>query len=155
VLDELHVSQPVSKRPPFLQRMSLFLAHRVISLRRDNLSAFRGEADMSRWSRSAASVVNDAVNGATSAASECYSVVALKRKKIQGGEAARQRQRRQGKKFEGIGEDRRRNANKVVAGIGRTRLGHRTLKCVRTIGTRSAQSIMASGHTGRTNRPDT
>ena len=58
-------------------------------------------------------------------------------------------------KFEEIGEDRRRNADKVVAGIGRTRLGHRTLKCVRTIGTRSAQSIMASGHTGRTNRPDT
>jgi len=58
-------------------------------------------------------------------------------------------------KFEGIGGDRRRNADKVVAGIGRTRLGHRTLNCVRTIGTRSAQSIMASGHTGRTNRPDT
>ena len=44
---------------------------------------------------------------------------------------------------------------KVVAGIGRTRLGHRTLKSVLTIGTRSAQSIMASGHIGRTNWPDT
>jgi len=48
----------------------------------------------------------------------------------------------------------RRNADKVVLGIGRTRMGHRTLKCGLTIGTRSAQSIMASGHraaqTGRT-----
>ena len=29
------------------------------------------------------------------------------------------------------------------------------LKCVLTIGTRSAQSIRASGHTRRINRPDT
>jgi hypothetical protein len=44
--------------------------------------------------------------------------------------------------------------DKVDPGIGRTRLGHRTLKCVLTIGTRSAHSIMASGftaaQTGRT-----
>src|SRR6516225_6357989 len=42
----------------------------------------------------------------------------------------------------------------VVPRIGRTRLGHRTLKCVLTIGTQSAQSIRASGtsaaQTGRT-----
>src|SRR5262245_7445415 len=31
---------------------------------------------------------------------------------------------------------------------------HRTLKCVLTIGTRSPQSIRASGHSCRTNRPD-
>src|SRR6516164_423424 len=42
----------------------------------------------------------------------------------------------------------------VVPRIGRTRLGHRTLKCALTIGTQSAQSIRASGtsaaSTGRT-----
>jgi hypothetical protein len=35
----------------------------------------------------------------------------------------------------------------VVPGIGRTRLGQRTSKCAFLIGTRSAQSIRASGHT--------
>src|SRR6516225_1445433 len=42
----------------------------------------------------------------------------------------------------------------VVPRIGRTRLGHRTLKCVLSIGIQSAQSIKASGtsaaSTGRT-----
>src|SRR6059058_4910574 len=56
--------------------------------------------------------------------------------------------------FEGIGEDRRGNADKVDPGIGRTRLGQRIFECVFSIGTRSAQSIMASGftaaQTGRT-----
>src|SRR5436190_23682260 len=32
--------------------------------------------------------------------------------------------------FEGIGEDRRRNADKVDPGIGRTRLGQRIFECV-------------------------
>src|SRR5262249_46152293 len=53
-----------------------------------------------------------------------------------------------------LARTRRRNADKVVARIGRTRVGQRTLKCVVLIGTRSAQSIMASGftaaQTGRT-----
>jgi hypothetical protein len=53
-----------------------------------------------------------------------------------------------------LARTRRRNADKVDPGIGKTRLGHRTLKCALTIGTRSAQSIMASGftaaQTGRT-----
>ena len=40
-------------------------------------------------------------------------------------------------------------------GIGRTRLGGRIVKCVFSIGTRSAQSIRASGRTRRINRPDT
>jgi hypothetical protein len=51
---------------------------------------------------------------------------------------------------EGIGEDRRGNADKVDPGIGRTRMGQRIFECVLSIGTRSAQSIMASGHIGRT-----
>src|SRR5262249_863196 len=46
------------------------------------------------------------------------------------------------------------NADTVDPGIGRTRLGQRTLKCVFLIGTRSAHSIRASGltaaQTGRT-----
>ena len=53
-----------------------------------------------------------------------------------------------------LARTRRRNADKVDPGVGRTRLGHRTLKCAFTIGTRSAQSIMVSGltaaQTGRT-----
>jgi hypothetical protein len=56
--------------------------------------------------------------------------------------------------FEGIGEDRRVNADKVDPGIGRTRMGQRIFECVLSIGTRSAQSIRASGtsaaSTGRT-----
>jgi hypothetical protein len=69
----------------------------------------------------------------------------------QGGETMQQRRRL---KFEGIGEDRRGNADKVDPGIGTTRLGQRIFECVFLIGTRSAQSIMASGltaaQTGRT-----
>ncbi len=41
----------------------------------------------------------------------------------------------------------------VVPGIGRTLSA--IFECVLTIGTRSAQSIRASGHTCRINRPDT
>src|SRR5262245_65385763 len=91
-----------------------------------------------------------AVDGAPSAASKCYSVVALKRarvKEVSGNETA----------FEILKElarTRRRNADKVDPGIGRTRLGQRIFECVLLIGTRSAQSIMASGftaaQTGRT-----
>src|SRR5438067_1897177 len=59
--------------------------------------------------------------------------------------------------FEGIGEDRRGNADKVDPGIGRTRMGQRIFECVLSIGTRSAHSIMASGftaaQTGRTHDP--
>src|SRR6516162_8952527 len=93
----------------------------------------------------------DAVDGARSAASTCYRVVALKRarlKEVRPGNATA---------FEVLKElarTRRRNADKVDPGIGRTRLGQRTLKCVFLIGTRSANSIMASGstaaQTGRT-----
>src|SRR5262249_19307294 len=49
--------------------------------------------------------------------------------------------------FKELARTRRRNADKVVARIGRTRVGQRTFKCVLLIGTRSAQSIMASGFT--------
>jgi hypothetical protein len=88
---------------------------------------------------------------ARSAASKCYRVVALKR--------ARLKEVRPGNEtafgvLKELARTRRRNADKVDPGIGRTRLGQRTLKCVFLIGTRSAQSIMASGftaaQTGRT-----
>jgi hypothetical protein len=93
----------------------------------------------------------DAVDGAPSAASKCYRVVASKPERF--------KEVRPGKVmafevFKELARTRRRNADKVDLGIGRTRLGQRTLKCVFLIGTRSAQSIMASGftaaQTGRT-----
>jgi hypothetical protein len=92
----------------------------------------------------------DAVDGARSAASKCYSnCVASESNK--GGEAT---VNVGAEALKELARTRRRNADKVVPGIGRTRLGHRTLKCALTIGTRSAQSIMASGftaaQTGRT-----
>jgi hypothetical protein len=92
---------------------------------------------------------NDAVDGASSAASKCYSsCVGSARNK--GGEAT---VNVEGGALKELARTRRRNADKVDPGIGRTRLG-RTLKCALTIGTRSAQSIMASGftaaQTGRT-----
>src|SRR5262245_38533639 len=94
---------------------------------------------------------NDAVDGASSAASKCYRLVASKPERFKevrpGNETAFG-------VLKELARTRRRNADKVDPGIGRTRLGHRTLKCVLTIGTRSAQSIMASGftaaQTGRT-----
>src|SRR5262245_6808225 len=94
---------------------------------------------------------NDAVDGASSAASKCYRLVASKPERFKevrpGNETAFG-------VLKELARTRRRNADKVDPGIGRTRLGHRTLKCALTIGTRSAQSIMASGftaaQTGRT-----
>jgi hypothetical protein len=91
------------------------------------------------------------VDGARSAASKCDRLVASKPERIKevrpGNEAA----------FEVLKElarTRRRNADKVDPGIGRTRMGQRIFECVLSIGTRSAQSIMASGliaaQTGRT-----
>jgi hypothetical protein len=56
--------------------------------------------------------------------------------------------------FKQLARTRRRNADKVDPGIGRTRMGQRIFECVLSIGTRSAHSIMASGfnaaQTGRT-----
>jgi hypothetical protein len=92
------------------------------------------------------SVATDAVDRATLRHRECYSgyVEAIT---IQGGETTTC-------ELKELARTNRRNADKVVPGIGKTRMGHCTLKCGLTIGTRSAQSIMASGHraaqTGRT-----
>jgi hypothetical protein len=48
-------------------------------------------------------------------------------------------------------------ATALIAEVGdwKIRLGQRILECVFSIWTRSAQSIRASGHIGRINRPDT
>jgi hypothetical protein len=94
----------------------------------------------------------DAVDGAHSAASKCNTE--LKRRwAIQGGE------RTAGSGIDGMElkvlTNWRGHDDEVDPRIGRTRLGHRIFECVFTIGTRSAQRIMASGHIGRTNRPDT
>src|SRR5262245_55721829 len=93
----------------------------------------------------------DAVDGASSATSKCYRLVASKPERFKevrpGNETAFG-------VLKELARTRRRNADKVVARIGRTRVGQRTLKCVVLIGTRSAHSIRASGltaaQTGRT-----
>jgi hypothetical protein len=92
----------------------------------------------------------DAVDGARSAASKCNSSC-VGSESNKGGESTANVEAGALKE---LARTRRRNADKVDPGIGRTRLGHRTLKCALTIGTRSAQSIMASrftaAQTGRT-----
>src|SRR5262245_37368391 len=93
----------------------------------------------------------DAVDGAISAASKWYRMIASKPERFKevrpGNEMAFE-------VFKELARARRRNADTVDPGIGRTRLGQRTLKCVFLIGTRSAHSIRASGltaaQTGRT-----
>src|SRR5262249_32992944 len=93
----------------------------------------------------------DAVDGASSAASKWYRMIASKPERFKevmpGNEMAFE-------VFKQLARTRRRNADTVDPGIGRTRLGQRTLKCVFLIGTRSAHSIRASGltaaQTGRT-----
>src|SRR5215510_5711379 len=93
----------------------------------------------------------DAVDGASSAASKWYRMIASKPERFKevmpGNEMAFE-------VFKELARTRRRNADTVDPGIGRTRLGQRTLKCVFLIGTRSAHSIRASGltaaQTGRT-----
>ena len=98
--------------------------------------------------RARRSGAHDAVDGAHSAASKCHRLVASKPERFKEVRQATT------VAFEGIGEDRRGNADKVDPGIGTTRVGQRIFECVLLIGTRSAQSIMASGftaaQTGRT-----
>src|SRR5262249_36451823 len=80
----------------------------------------------------------DVVDGASSATSKCYRLVASKPERFKevrpGNETAFG-------VLKELARTRRRDADKVVARIGRTRVGQRTLKCVVLIGTRSAQSI--------------
>ena len=90
------------------------------------------------------------VDGARSAASKCYSGC-VGGESNKGGEATANVEDGALKE---LARTRRRNADKVDPGIGRTRMGQRIFECVLSIGTRSAQSIMASGliaaQTGRT-----
>src|SRR5262249_37125123 len=83
----------------------------------------------------AATSVFDAVDGASSAASKWYRMIASKPERFKevmpGNEMAFE-------VFKELARTRRRNADTVDPGIGRTRLGQRTLKCVFLIGTRSA-----------------
>jgi hypothetical protein len=87
---------------------------------------------------------------ARSAASKCYSSC-VESKSNQGGETTANLG---AEALKELARRRRRNADKVDPEIGRTRLGQRIFECVFLIGTRSAQSIMASGftaaQTGRT-----
>src|SRR5438309_11043389 len=86
--------------------------------------------------------VSDAVDGARSGASKCCRLPESSRaiKEVRQATTV-------AFEVEGIGEDRRGNADKVDPGIGTTRVGQRIFECVLLIGTRSAQSIMASGFT--------
>src|SRR5262249_21276236 len=88
----------------------------------------------------------DAVDGAHSDASKCYCgrVETKEFKEVRPGNETTF------EVFKELARARRRNADTVVPGIGRTRLGQRTSKCASSIGTRFAQRIRASGHTCRT-----
>ena len=92
----------------------------------------------------------DAVDGASSDVSKCYTGW-VESESNQGGETTANLG---AEALKELARTRRRNADKVDPGIGRTRLGQRIFECVLTIGTRSAQSIRASGtsaaSTGRT-----
>jgi hypothetical protein len=93
----------------------------------------------------------DAVDGARSAASKCYSSC-VGSESSKGGEATANVGAGALKE---LARTRRRNADKVDPGIGRTRLGHRTLK----VRANDWDPIRAE-HYGqrlhrRTNRPDT
>jgi hypothetical protein len=92
----------------------------------------------------------DAVDGASSTVSKCYNSC-VESESNQGGETTANLG---AGALNELARTRRRNADKVDPGIGRTRLGQRIFECVVLIGTRSAQSIMASGftaaQTGRT-----
>src|SRR5215813_1419592 len=83
----------------------------------------------------------DAVDGASSAASKWYRMIASKPERFKelmpGNEIAFE-------VFKELARTRRRNADTVDPGIGSNRLGQRTLKCVFLIGTLSAHSIRAS-----------
>src|SRR5437763_6034298 len=93
---------------------------------------------------------SDAVDGASSDVSKCYTGW-VESESNQGGETTANLG---AEALKELARTRRRNADKVDPGIGRTRLGQRIFECVLTIGTRSAQSIRASGtsaaSTGRT-----
>jgi hypothetical protein len=86
----------------------------------------------------AAMSANDAVDGARSAASKCYRLVASRPER-----------------FKEVRND------DGISKFWRNWRGHDDVMQTRSIGsgepawTRSAQSIMASGHTDRTNRPHT
>ena len=93
---------------------------------------------------------SDAVDGASSTVSKCYSSC-VESESNQGGETTANLG---AEALNELARTQRRNADKVDPGIGRTRVGQRIFECVLLIGTRSAQSIMASGftaaQTGRT-----
>ncbi len=100
--------------------------------------------------KTASYAASDAVDGASSDVSKCYTG-SVESESNQGGETTANLG---AEALNELARTRRRNADKVDPGIGRTRVGQRILECVLLIGTRSAQSIMASGftaaQTGRT-----
>jgi len=97
---------------------------------------------MNLQARLAGAVENDAVDGACSAASKCHRMVASKPERFKevrpGNDDGVPKFWRNWRGHDDVMQTR------SIRGSGVTRLGHRIFECVFTIGTRSAQSIMAS-----------
>jgi hypothetical protein len=114
--------------------------------------SFRGKADMRRGAASTLSVADDAVDGACSAASKCHRLVASKPERLKevrpGNDDGVPKFWRNWRGHDDVMQTR------SIRGSGEPVWVIALLKCARTIGTRSAQSIMASGftaaQTGRT-----
>jgi hypothetical protein len=110
------------------------------------------KADMNRQARPAGSVENDAVDGACSAASKCHRLVASKPERFKevrpGNDDGVPKFWRNWRGHDDVMQTR------SIRGSGEPVWVIALIKCALTIGTRSAQSIMASGftaaQTGRT-----
>jgi hypothetical protein len=117
-----------------------------------SLSAFGGKADIDGRAASTSSVANDAVDGACSAASKCHRLVASKPERFKevrpGNDDGVPKFWRNWRGHDDVMQTR------SIRGSGEPVWVIALLKCALTIGTRSAQSIMASGftaaQTGRT-----
>src|SRR5262249_13430719 len=110
------------------------------------LSAFGREADVhGRMTLSSASAADDAVDGACSAASKCHRLVASKLERFKevrpGNDDGVLKFGRNWRGHDDVMQTR------SIRGSGEPVWVIALLKCALTIGTRSAQSIMASGFT--------
>src|SRR5215468_11032690 len=119
---------------------------------RESNVRFRGEADMVLPPLGYRPVADDAVGGACSAASKCHRLVASKLERFKevrpGNDDGVLKFWRNWRGHDDVMQTR------SIRGSGEPVWVIALLKCARTIGTRSAQSIMASGftaaQTGRT-----
>src|SRR5215467_9447901 len=105
------------------------------------------------WPNDGVRSAYDAVDGACSAASKCHRMVASKPERLKevrpGNNDGVPKFWRNWRGHDDVMQTR------SIRGSGEPVWVIALLKCALTIGTRSAQSIMASGHMNRTNRPNT